>query len=341
MENSNKKSFLSKFLIVFFILVFLLIGIIFSDYVKQGINGLLNKNIFETLKTKQEKIINCKNKIKQRKQLIEKIKNDLSKLTEANIKEKLMMEVTGKELEKEKYKFKKPSDIREKLREENKDLKEINSLFKQKMDDIINVASSILQKRVNELNQELVSINAKLSDKNQKLNKSLNELEEYKSKLEQQKQINKELKELEEKLKEKVKGLEVKLQDGRIRVNFKGDILFDSGKAVLKKEGEKQLNQIIPDLLANKEKYNIFVAGHTDNVPIKEEYRYKYKSNWELSTFRAVEVLHYLVDKGIPPENITAAGYGKFKPIADNSTKEGRTKNRRVEIFLIPKIIKR
>ena len=78
-----------------------------------------------------------------------------------------------------------------------------------------------------------------------------------------------------------------------------------------------------------------------DNVPIKKDARDKYESNWDLSTHRAIEVVKYLTGKGMDPKSVTAAGYGEYKPVANNSTDIGKSKNRRVELFLIPKIIKR
>ena len=83
---------------------------------------------------------------------------------------------------------------------------------------------------------------------------------------------------------------------------------------------------------------NIGIEGHTDNEPI--EYS-GWKSNWELSTARALSVLHYLADQeGIAPQRLSAVGYGEYKPVASNDTKEGRRLNRRVEIVILPKITK-
>jgi len=77
------------------------------------------------------------------------------------------------------------------------------------------------------------------------------------------------------------------------------------------------------------------VAGHTDNVPIRTE---QFPSNWELSTRRAVEIVHYLVAQGMNPKVVAAAGYGEFDPIAANDTAEHRAQNRRIEIALQPNI---
>jgi chemotaxis protein MotB len=134
--------------------------------------------------------------------------------------------------------------------------------------------------------------------------------------------------------------LETKIENGRLRVNFQGDILFTSGSHKLRQEGLDLLESVFSILNKSVENNDIFIAGHTDNVKIKPKSEI-YESNWDLSTYRAIEVVKYLVSKGMAPRYLTAAGYGEHKPIAENSTKEGKAKNRRVELFLIPKIIKR
>jgi len=75
------------------------------------------------------------------------------------------------------------------------------------------------------------------------------------------------------------------------------------------------------------------IEGNTDNVPIRSD---KYRSNWELSTARATNIIHYLIENyTIRPEKISAVGYGEFRPVADNGNEPGRTKNRRVDIVLL------
>ena len=76
------------------------------------------------------------------------------------------------------------------------------------------------------------------------------------------------------------------------------------------------------------------IEGHTDNQPIK---RSGWKSNWELSTARALSVLHYLSEKSVAEPRLAATGYGEYKPVATNDAREGRQKNRRVEIVILPK----
>lgn len=142
--------------------------------------------------------------------------------------------------------------------------------------------------------------------------------------------------ELVGKLEEEIKRGEIKISDlkGKLTVNVVDKILFDSGKAVLKPAGIRVLQQI-GDILKSTADKDIQVEGHTDNVPIRGALTEKYPTNWELSTARATTVLHFLQGEvGIPGERLSAVGYGEYRPIATNSTPEGRAQNRRIQIVL-------
>ena len=76
----------------------------------------------------------------------------------------------------------------------------------------------------------------------------------------------------------------------------------------------------------------IRVEGHTDNVPINSA---AFPSNWELSTARATNVLQHMMKQDFEPSQLSAAGYGEYRPVADNDTAEGKMKNRRVDIVLL------
>lgn len=128
----------------------------------------------------------------------------------------------------------------------------------------------------------------------------------------------------------------VKQQDRGIVVTFIAEVLFDSGKAKIKEEGLQSLNKVA-SVLKNVDN-DISIEGHTDNVPIKYS---GWKSNWELSTARALSVLHYLVNKkGLNPQRVSATGCGEYRPIANNRTAKGRQKNRRVEIIIKPHLVR-
>jgi len=141
---------------------------------------------------------------------------------------------------------------------------------------------------------------------------------------------------LEESLKKEIDDKQVKLQmmEKGLVITVVGDILFDSGKTKIRPEAYGILDKIAGVLVGSASKFNIGIEGHTDNEPIKYS---GWKSNWELSSARALSVLHYLVDeKGVTPQRVSAIGYGEYQPVADNQSKEGRQLNRRVEIVLLP-----
>lgn len=106
---------------------------------------------------------------------------------------------------------------------------------------------------------------------------------------------------------------------------------FNSGEATLLAEGQATLTRIAGVLL--EKGFQIRVEGNTDNVPIHTG---RFKSNWELSTARATEVVSLLVEQhGFDPTLISAAGYSEFRPVASNDTEEGRKQNRRVDLVIV------
>jgi chemotaxis protein MotB len=125
--------------------------------------------------------------------------------------------------------------------------------------------------------------------------------------------------------------LGVRVRDGRLVMRLPQDVLFPSGKADLSREGELALMEVAVILKQFPER-RFMVAGHTDNEPVKEAY----KDNWELSMARALVVTRFMIEAKMKPQNIVAAGYGEFDPIAKNTTPDGRRENRRIEIILLP-----
>jgi chemotaxis protein MotB len=130
------------------------------------------------------------------------------------------------------------------------------------------------------------------------------------------------------------KQVKVEMQDKGLVITFVSEVLFDSGKAKLRKDCYSKLDKVAGVLNTTVADLNVGIEGHTDNQPIK---RSGWKSNWELSTARALSVLHYLSDKDVGEARLAAIGYGEYKPVDSNDTAEGRQKNRRVEIVILPK----
>jgi len=127
------------------------------------------------------------------------------------------------------------------------------------------------------------------------------------------------------------KGLEVHSEDGIVYVDMKDNLLYKSGSAKLSEDGKKALGNLA-SVLNEMPKLKVIVVGNTDTLHVKGV-----ADNWSLSTERANGVVRTLVKEyGVDPARLTAAGKGKFNPVADNSTNEGRAKNRRTEIVLNP-----
>ena len=125
------------------------------------------------------------------------------------------------------------------------------------------------------------------------------------------------------------------LQD-KLTVTMVDQVLFQSGHADVKSNGRKVLANLA-DVLRKISAKQIQIEGHTDNVPIGKRLRAIYPSNWELSTARATHVARYLIeDLDLDPKYVSVAGFGEFKPVATNTSDEGRHKNRRIEIVLLP-----
>jgi chemotaxis protein MotB len=116
-------------------------------------------------------------------------------------------------------------------------------------------------------------------------------------------------------------------------VSLKETGFFDSGDATVKQESLPLLAMVAKSLASYSNP--IRIEGNTDNVPINSG---RYRSNWELSTTRATNIVHYLIEKhNFRPDKISAVGYGEFRPLADNGSEGGRTRNRRVDIVLLAK----
>ncbi len=138
------------------------------------------------------------------------------------------------------------------------------------------------------------------------------------------------IKELNEKLANNSSVTLVKDNRGLI-VRMNNSILFDEGSAIIKKNASKTLDEVIGVISQVDNK--VLVEGHTDSTPINTK---TYPSNWELSTARATNIIGYIIRTGkIPPQRLSAAGYGEYMPIADNTSSGGRLLNRRVDIIIL------
>jgi chemotaxis protein MotB len=128
--------------------------------------------------------------------------------------------------------------------------------------------------------------------------------------------------------------LKVVMRGGRMLLELRNDVLFDSGRSDLKDDGKRTLTEVAAVLKGMPER-RFQIAGHTDNVQIKTA---RFPSNWELSTARAVAVVKLFASLGMDEKGLSAAGYGEFEPVASNDTPDGRAKNRRIEIAVVPNL---
>lgn len=126
-------------------------------------------------------------------------------------------------------------------------------------------------------------------------------------------------------------GVDVTEQEGRVTLNVAGDVLFDSGKATLKPTAQAKLRQIAGALNADPSQ-PIQVEGHTDSDPIRKS---KWRDNYELSEARATAVRDFLAQQGVSRARMTITGHGPDRPVASNSSRADKARNRRVEIIVL------
>ena len=131
--------------------------------------------------------------------------------------------------------------------------------------------------------------------------------------------------------------LTVQMRDGKVYIAMSDKLLFKSGSADLDNRG-KQALAMLADVLTKQPEIDIFIEGHTDNIPIKTA---RFTDNWDLSVLRSTSVVRILtVEYKVNPTQIIPSGRSQYFPVDDNATPDGRAKNRRTEIILSPKLDK-
>lgn len=145
---------------------------------------------------------------------------------------------------------------------------------------------------------------------------------------------------LQDKMKAEIAEGAIKLSQakGRIQVDLVDKVLFDSGDASISKRGQEVLKRL-GGVLAKVEDKAIQVSGHTDDSPPSQKLQATFPTNWELSVARAVNVVRFLEEHGgVRSRRMIAAGYGETRPVSANATPQGRARNRRIEVLLIPEL---
>jgi chemotaxis protein MotB len=128
--------------------------------------------------------------------------------------------------------------------------------------------------------------------------------------------------------------LTVSIKNGKVYVSLQESLLFPSGSAEVNPRGKEAIGKLAQALNTNPD-ISVMIEGHTDSIPM----RGKYEDNWALSTARATSIVRILTDTyKVDPVRVTASGRSKYEPVDTNETPEGRSKNRRTEIILSPKL---
>jgi chemotaxis protein MotB len=203
---------------------------------------------------------------------------------------------------------------------------------KEELDRILKARSDNLSQTISDLRRKVADLDAE-NMKLQAENASL-----AKAREEQVQKVSSTYESLLEKMKSEISQGQVAISErkGKLTVTMVDSILFDAGKAEVKKGGIEILGKVV-SILKDMSDKSIRIEGHTDTMQISRASAQRYPTNWELSAARAVNVARFLQDQGIDPGNLSAVAYGEWKPVATNDTAEGKAKNRRIEIILVPK----
>ena len=275
-------------------------------------NSCVSTRIFNDLESRYALL---KNNYTQQTKTIEKIKNDLDELNKKYKAQEKSLSLTYDSLRAKKQSLEKLKTSLELLKENSE---------------------SALRVRISE-NEKLME---RISERENELADKITRVDDLERLISQQKEL---MQGLKEKLSNALlnyegKGLSVEAREGKVYVSMENKLLFQSGSWDVETEGKSALASL-GDVLSDNPDISILIEGHTDNVPFTG--RGSIKGNWDLSTKRATSIVNILLENPeILPQNLTAAGRGEYLPIAPNSTREGRSANRRIEVILSPQLDK-
>ena len=275
-------------------------------------NSCVSTRIFNDLESRYALL---KNNYTQQTKTIEKIKNDLDELNKKYKAQEKSLSLTHDSLRAKKQSLEKLKTSLELLKENSE---------------------SALRVRISE-NEKLME---RISERENELADKITRVDDLERLISQQKKLMQALKERLSNalLNYEGKGLYVEAREGKVYVSMENKLLFQSGSWDVETEGKSALASL-GDVLSDNPDISILIEGHTDNVPFTG--RGSIKGNWDLSTKRATSIVNILLENPeILPQNLTAAGRGEYLPIAPNSTREGRSANRRIEVILSPQLDK-
>jgi chemotaxis protein MotB len=206
-----------------------------------------------------------------------------------------------------------------------------------------------LNKRIFELQQKNKTLDsnysALLKNSSSEISKLSEDLKKREARLTEVEEILRKRDEATRALKDKLQkallgfqqsGLSVDIRNGKVYVSLTDKLLFDTGSIIIDDKGQQALKELAK-VLKTQPEINISVEGHTDNQRVNN--LGQIKDNWDLSVLRATSVVRYLTDvEKIENTRITATGKGEYQPVAEGITPEVRSRNRRIEIVLSPKL---
>ena len=323
---------------IFTVLISTITQIYFNDQleVKRGEISNLDdeiKNLIEQLGGVTKKKEAAEKKFLKLESQFENLKAEKNTLKENLSKTQYILKMKSKELS---DLVKERSNLLENIQEGNEKLETLSFENKKYEVDIFEMKRNIekLNNRLSELSNLLIAAEEK--DKASKvkvenLGKKLNQA--LAGKLQE---ISKYQSEFFKKIKEVLGDREDIIISGD-RFIFPSEIFFESGSDYIQETGRQKLFNIalslkeISEKIPNKIDWVLRIDGHTDKVPINNE---KFKSNWHLSSSRAINIVKFFIEQGIPPNRLVAAGFGEYSPLVFDQSEKAYEKNRRIEIKL-------
>lgn len=316
-----------------------------------------NQSLANEFKREQEKNNALKSNLDETKKTIDDINSKLAKARD-NIDdlEKNVLKVEGELGSEKDLGARKEKEFKEKIKGLEK---KVTELEKQ-----LALEKKLIKNKEEEFKNEIASLKTKFEEEKTELSRSKNLNQDRL--LAQHRKMNQLMGSLRLSLKEKAKkerelqessktykaligSLQNEIKDGVIKISklqnslsmeILDKIMFASGSIIIKKKGKELLGKL-SNVLKKINEHNIRIEGHTDNIPIGKTLAKRFPTNWELSSSRATQVVRYLIDKGVDPEKLLPVGLSKYRPVATNNTLVGRRQNRRIEIILFPKDIKK
>lgn len=300
---------------------------------------------YQDLKTKQasceeerEKLTNSNRELSTEN---EELKADLANLTKRATELKEDTAYLGKRQRQTSAKYTELNKLNDELLRKIKNQRNEGDAENRKLVDALRETQLDLQRREDDLRELEKLLNAK----EQRLNALEEELKAREARVKELEDIIAQKDAAVQALKDRIaaallgfkdKGLTVEERNGKIYVSLEAKLLFPSGSTVVNEEGKSALIDLA-NVIRDEQDITIMVEGHTDTDPFNGPGAVK--DNWDLSVMRATSVVRILTEQGkMTPDVLTAAGRGEHSPVAANDSREGKAKNRRIEIILAPNL---